>query len=107
MSQIYAEQIDSSNNIVATIFTSSIFTKLPLFIPWVQPPPIRKYRLSYSGDSTSFIGNIISYWCPEVSILNIQKYTQPSNPYNGGGFVQWGYAYFGPPYSLVEYVNVS
>jgi sugar lactone lactonase YvrE len=86
MSKLYAEQIDESNDTVSTIFTSNTFTALPLFVPWVQPPPIRKYRLSFSGDSSSFIENIVSYWCPEVSIVNISNYTQPSNKYNLGAF---------------------
>lgn len=105
MSKVYIEQIDSSNNVVGTIFTSSVFAAMPLFIPWVQPPPIRKYRLSYQGNSTSFLSNIVVYWRPEVSVVNIPNYTQPSNEYSLGAF----YNFNTQPtnlFDLIEYYNV-
>jgi hypothetical protein len=89
MSNLIVEQIDESNFTVSTIFTSAAFTVLPLFIPWVQPPPIRKYRVVYNGNSTSYIENIVVYWRPEVSIVTISNYTQPSNKFNLGDF--WNY----------------
>jgi hypothetical protein len=106
LSKIFVEQIDSSNYTTTLLFTSSIFTMMPLFIPWVQPPPIRKYRISFNGNSTSFLSNIVTYWRPEASIVTISNYAQPSNKYNIGNFYNYNavpsYAYFGPPYSMIE-----
>jgi hypothetical protein len=104
VSTIVVEQIDSSNNIVSVIFTSSVFIFMPLFVPWVQPPPIRKYRITYNGNSTSFLGSIVTYWRPEVSIVNIPNYSQPSNKFSSGNIYDFyggtNEKYFGPPLSF-------
>ena len=89
MSQLFVETIDESNFTVSIVLTSSVFTFLPLYIPWPFPPPERKFRISFSGDSTSFIENIVAYWRPEVSITNISNYTDPSNKFNLGD--SWNY----------------
>jgi hypothetical protein len=104
VSKLIIESIDSSNTIVEVLFTSAIFTVLPLYIPWVQPPPIRKYRMTFNGNSTSFIGSIVAYWRPEVSIVNIPNYAQPSNEYARGSFYNFNLT--GPLADLFQYYSL-
>lgn len=82
MSQFYIETIDDLNNTVAVVFTSGVFTALPLFVPWIGPRPIRRVRVSVSGDSTTGLSETILYWRLEASKLKISTYSDPSSRFN-------------------------
>jgi len=102
MSNLYVENIDEFNNTVTTLLALP-FSALPLFLPWVRPQPVRRVRISMSGDSTSFYEGIISYWRPEKSGVNVSTYTQPSYIFSGGGatsFAAWCDSWYGPWFSM-------